>query len=61
MAVTEMKRGKEVIIHRVRNGDGIFISPMWAPQWLTEKIMTFIFMPVNTVLRRWENFVLSAF
>jgi len=28
MTVTEMKRDKEVIIHRVRNGDGVFISPV---------------------------------
>jgi len=28
MAVTELKRDKEVIIHRVKNGDGVFISPV---------------------------------
>jgi hypothetical protein len=28
MAVRKMKRDKEVIIHMVRNGDGVFISPV---------------------------------
>jgi len=28
MALTEIKRDKEVIIHRVRNGNGVFISPV---------------------------------
>jgi hypothetical protein len=59
MAVREMK--KEVIIHRVRNGDGVYISPMGTTMTLRENHESLTFMPVSTVLRRWDNFVLSAF
>jgi len=50
-----MKRDKDHT-HRVRYGDGVFISPVGT----TKSRQSLTFMPVSTVLRRWESFVLSA-